>query len=184
VTGEFIASTGNDATFFLHLLHACNSRGGLFLAPLRLTVTGYRCRKRAGLHGYRKQSTKIGALGGAWSNYRGSPIVAKHRDVRERPYLPPLRASLPAWPGPASRPVPGLTFSLPLAMYVLPWTARRSCASLRPRRTCLPAGKKKRGPKAPFSVPIDTADQNLCFRPRVQRSVFVPDETSSSSMLT
>jgi len=30
VTGEFIASAGNDATFFLHLLHDCNMPGEPF----------------------------------------------------------------------------------------------------------------------------------------------------------
>jgi len=37
----------------------------------------------------------------------------------------PGRASLPAWPRPASRPLRGLTFPLPPATYVHPWTQKK-----------------------------------------------------------
>jgi len=74
------------------------------------------------------------STGKCWSDrWTGSPSVAEHRevlerpmdrksecrgaqDVRERLYVHPFRASLPAWPRPASRPLRGLTFSMPPAM--------------------------------------------------------------------
>jgi len=90
--------------------------------------------------------------------YRGAQCV------RERPYLPPLRAS--SRHGPASLSTGSRSHLLPASRDVRP-----------------SMDAKKRGPKAPFSALIDTADQNLCFMPMVQLSKFDPVIASSSLLV-